>query len=37
MTDNVEQLLVDVRANTQGFAQDVAQMRASFDTTLVDR
>ena len=36
MTDNVEQLLVDVRANTQGFAQDVAQMRASFDTTLVD-
>jgi hypothetical protein len=34
--DSIEQLLVEVRADTQGFAQDVAQMRASFDGTLVD-
>ena len=36
MDDEVETLLVDVRASTQGFAQDVAAMRASFDGTLVD-
>ena len=36
MQDNVETLLVDVRASTQGFAQDVAAMRGTFDTTLVD-
>lgn len=36
MPDSIEQLLVEVRADTQGFAQDVAQMRASFDGTLVD-
>lgn len=34
--DEVETLLIDVRAGTQGFAQDVAAMRASFDHTLVD-
>lgn len=36
MTDAVETLLVDVRANTQLFAQDVAAMRGTFDGTLVD-
>jgi hypothetical protein len=33
--DPVDTLLVDVRASTQGFAQDVAAMRANFDGTLV--
>ena len=27
MTDPVDSLLIDVRANTQGFASDVAAMR----------
>ncbi len=36
MPDTVDTLLVDVRANTQGFAADVAQMRGTFDGTLVD-
>lgn len=36
MDDDVESLLIDVRAGTQGFAQDMAAMRASFDGTLVD-
>jgi hypothetical protein len=36
MDDEVETLLIDVRAGTQGFAQDVAAMRATFDGTLVD-
>jgi hypothetical protein len=36
MPDAVESLLIDVRANTQGFAADVAAMRSTFDTTLVD-
>lgn len=35
MDDPVDTLLVDVRASTQGFAQDVAAMRATFDGTLV--
>lgn len=35
-TDPVESLLIDVRANTQGFAADIAAMRGTFDTTLVD-
>jgi len=35
MTNPVDSLLIDVRANTQGFAADVATMRSSFDTTLV--
>jgi hypothetical protein len=34
--DPVDELLVEVRANTQGFSQDVAQMRSNFDGTLVD-
>ncbi|MFA7604181.1 MAG: tail tape measure protein [Novosphingobium sp.] len=35
-SDTVDTLLVDVRASTQGFARDVAAMRATFDGTLVD-
>lgn len=34
--DTVDELLVEVRASTQGFTQDIAQMRSSFDGTLVD-
>ena len=34
--DRVESLLVDVRAGTQGFAQDIQAMRSTFDSTLVD-
>jgi hypothetical protein len=34
--DEVESLLIDVRASTQGFAQDVAAMRGTLDATLVD-
>ena len=36
MPDAVDELLVSVRADTRGFAADVAQMRASFDAGLVD-
>lgn len=36
MTDAVESLLIDVRANTQGFAADVAAMRSTFDSGLLD-
>lgn len=36
MADPIDELLVAVRADTRGFAADVAQMRASFDSTLVD-
>lgn len=35
-TDAVDSLLIDVRANTQGFESDIAAMRGSFDGTLVD-
>ena len=35
-SDPVESLLIDVRANTQGFAADIASMRGNFDSTLVD-
>ena len=34
--DTVDELLVEVRASTQGFSHDIAAMRASFDGTLVD-
>lgn len=34
--DPVDELLVEVRASTQGFAQDIAAMRGTFDGTLVD-
>lgn len=36
MTDSVDTLMIDVRAVTQGFAQDVAAMRSSFDATVLD-
>ncbi|MCB5425231.1 tail tape measure protein [Altererythrobacter sp. CC-YST694] len=35
MDDEIESLLVEVRANTQGFAQDMEAMRSSLDGTLV--
>lgn len=31
MTDPVNTLMIDVRASTKGFAQDVARMRSAFD------
>jgi hypothetical protein len=34
--DEIEQLVVEVRANTQGFEHDIAAMRGTFDGTLVD-
>lgn len=36
MADPIDELLVSVRADTRGFAADVAQMRGSFDAGLVD-
>lgn len=36
MTDPVDSLLIDVRANTQGFAADLAAMRGTLDGTLLD-
>ena len=36
MADEIEQLLVDVRASTSGFTADVQAMRSSFDSILVD-
>ncbi len=36
MPDPIDSLLIDVRANTQAFAADVAAMRATFDGSLVD-
>ena len=36
MEDDLDRLLVDVRASTSGFEADIARMRGSFDTTLVD-
>ena len=35
-SDKVESLLINVRASTQGFAEDIAAMRGTFDATLVD-
>jgi phage-related minor tail protein len=34
--DQVDELLVEVRASTQGFAADVARMRGDFDASVVD-
>ncbi|ANY18806.1 hypothetical protein A6F68_00271 [Tsuneonella dongtanensis] len=34
--DTVDELLVEVRASTQGFSRDIAAMKSTFDTTLVD-
>ena len=36
MDDELDSLLVEVRASTQGFAQDIAEMRGTVDTMLVD-
>ena len=36
MADDIEQLMVEVRASTSGFTADVQQMRTSFDSILVD-
>ena len=36
MDDDLEPLIVEVRASTQGFAQDIARMRSTVDTTLLD-
>ncbi|MEZ5693204.1 MAG: tail tape measure protein [Altererythrobacter sp.] len=36
MDDEIDQLLVEVRASTTGFAADVEQMRSTFDGTLLD-
>lgn len=36
MSDPIQTMLVDVRANTQGFAADLQAMRGTFDGTLVD-
>jgi len=35
-SDQVQSLIIDVRANTQGFAQDLSAMRGTFNSTLVD-
>ncbi len=35
-SDKVDSLLIDVRASTQGFAEDIAAMRGTFDATLVE-
>jgi hypothetical protein len=35
MDDGIDSLLIDVRANTQGFQSDIEAMRSHFDTTLV--
>ena len=35
-SDQVQSLLIDVRASTQGFSEDIAAMRGTFDSTLVD-
>lgn len=35
MADPIDELLVSVRADTRGFAADVAQMRSSFESGLV--
>ncbi|GAA3785935.1 hypothetical protein GCM10022600_01890 [Qipengyuania pelagi] len=36
MDDELAPLLVEIRADTAGFASDVARMRASFDGQLLD-
>lgn len=36
MDDTMDQLVVNVRATTDGFASDMAQMRGTLDTNLVD-
>lgn len=36
MDDDIDQLLVDVRASTTGFEADIARMRTTLDSTLLD-
>ncbi len=36
MDDDIDELIVAVRADTQAFAADMQTLRASFDTTLLD-
>ena len=36
MADDIEQLMIEVRASTSGFTADVQQMRSSFDSILVE-
>ena len=36
MDDEIDELIVAVRADTQGFAADMRAMRSEFDTTLLD-
>ena len=36
MGDDIEQLMVEVRASTAGFTADVTRMRSDFDSILVD-
>lgn len=36
MDETIDELVIDVRATTSGFASDLAQMRSALDTTLVD-
>lgn len=36
MTDDIDELLVEIRADTSGFAADVAEMRSAFDAGLLD-
>ena len=35
MPDSVDELLIDVRASTQGFSEDIARMRRDLDSDLV--
>ncbi|WEK45623.1 MAG: tail tape measure protein [Candidatus Andeanibacterium colombiense] len=35
MDDDIDGLLIEVRANTQGFQSDIAELRGNFDSTLV--
>ncbi|WP_114521034.1 phage tail tape measure protein [Altererythrobacter sp. ZODW24] len=35
MDDPIDELLIDVRANTRGFAADLTEMRGTFDSTLL--
>ena len=34
--DHVQSMVIDLRANTQGISQDFANLRGTFDSTLVD-
>lgn len=36
MDDSIDDLVINVRAATDGFASDIAQMRGKLDTTLLD-